>query len=162
PQALGRVVARFLLGGALVVAWREGNEEAQPLPPPEVAQARVPRDLEEPRLEALGLTELPDRSGNLEEDRLSQVVDSVSLASHAEYESSHALLVEDDELGQGLFAAGDRVFDRGRGGHAGVVVPEHASSQSDKTHAARKNRAAIEKNRKGSGPFFSSRMLPMA
>ncbi len=126
PQLRQRVPQRIeLLGidrarrlGNVFVFVPKWQKDAPELLPPELIDAGVTREPEEPRLELRRRLESVERADHFYEYLLRQVFDVIAPAGHGVNESGDPMLVTDDELSLGAFIAllssADQIHQRGR------------------------------------------------
>jgi hypothetical protein len=89
----------------IFVFLAERQKNPPQLLPPELIDARVSREAEQPRLELRRCLQTIDGSNHLDEHLLRQVLDVITSASHSINEAGHTMLVTDNELPLGGFVA---------------------------------------------------------
>ena len=102
----------------ILVLRRKGEKDAAEFLPAKVIDAGVAGEAEEPRLKLLGRLEANEGADHFDKDELRQILHRVAPPNDRINESSHAVLIRDDEvaLGIGLAAlcATDEVDQLGR------------------------------------------------
>ena len=102
----------------ILVLRRKGEKDAAEFLPAKVIDAGIAGEAEEPRLELLGRLEANEGADHLDKDELRQILHRIAPANDRIHESSHTVLIRDDEvaLGIGLAAlcATDEVDQLGR------------------------------------------------
>jgi hypothetical protein len=83
----------------------EREKNAPQLLPPQLVDAGVPREAEQPRFELRRRLQAIDGAHHLDEHLLREIFDVITSTSHGVYESSDPMLVADDELPLGRFVA---------------------------------------------------------
>jgi len=136
-EFLGVDGARRLRDVFVFRAKRE-KDPAQLLPA-EVIDAGVAREPEEPRLELRRSLQAVERADHLDENLLGQVLDGVAAIDHGIHESSHAVLVADNELALGplvtALSAADELDQLGRfsGFHVvNIAVPGQTQREPER------------------------------
>ena len=87
----------------MLLAERQKNSTQ--LLPPQLIDARIPREPEQPRLELRGRLQAIDRADHLDEDLLREILDVITSTRHGVNESGNPMLVADDELTLSGFVA---------------------------------------------------------
>lgn len=87
------------------VLFAKREKDPPQLLPPELVDAGIARQTEEPGLKLRRRLQTIDRSDHLDKHLLGQVFDIIAPARHSIDEASHAVLVTDNELPLGGFVA---------------------------------------------------------
>jgi hypothetical protein len=113
PQLAQRVAERIEFFGIhragrfrnILMLLPEGQEDAPQLLAPQLIDARVPGEPEQPRLELRGSLQAIDGANHLDEDLLRQIFDIITATGHGVDKTSDPMLVADNELSLGVFVA---------------------------------------------------------
>lgn len=91
--------------GNILMLLPERQKDAPQLLAPQLIDARVPGEPEQPRLELRGSLQAIDGANHLDEDLLRQIFDIITATGHGVDKSSDPMLVADNELSLGVFVA---------------------------------------------------------
>ena len=91
--------------GDVFVLLAERQENPPQLLPPELIDARISCEAEQPRFELGGRLKTIDGSNHLDEHLLRQIFDVITSPGHSINEAGHTMLVADNELPLGGFVA---------------------------------------------------------
>jgi hypothetical protein len=104
--------------GDVFVLFAKRQENAAQFLAPELVDAGVAREAEEPRLELRGRLQPVKGADHFDEDLLREILHVIAASGHGENEAGNAVLVGDNELPLGGFVAllspADKVGQRGR------------------------------------------------
>jgi hypothetical protein len=89
----------------IFVLLAERQKYPPQLLPPQLINARVPREPEQPRLELRGSLQAIDGSNHLDEDLLGEIFDIITSSGHGVDKAGDPMLVTDNELPLGGFVA---------------------------------------------------------
>ena len=106
--------------GDIFVLFAEGQKNAPEFLAPELVDAGIAREAEQPRFKLRRGLQPVDGTHHFDKDLLGQILDVITPVGHRENETCDAMLIGDDELPLGGFFAllspANEVGQRGRGG----------------------------------------------
>ena len=91
--------------GNVLVLLAKGQKNPPQLLPPQLIDAGIPREPEQPRLELRGRLKAIDGTHHLDKHLLREILDVITSTGHGVNESGDTMLIADDKLSLGGFVA---------------------------------------------------------